>query len=101
MRNPLTHLTPREVHLFAIGVWYGIDAAVKLATGRPRAARRVFNETREYVKDDEQQKDRPDLLAGFIRNAWYMLGGFVVGFLAAGLVLGTLGAGYAARLGLL
>lgn len=83
----LRHLTAREAHLFVVGVWYGIDAAVKLATGRPRAARRVFNDTRSYAESDNQSQNRPDLLNGFIRDAWYLLGGFTIGFLAtAGVV---------------
>lgn len=78
----LRHLTWREAHLFELGVYAGVGAAVMARGELWGAAATVFMGLRRRLQSDDQHRDADDLVRGYVRDAWYAGMGFVLAFAA-------------------
>lgn len=81
------HLTYREAHLFIQGSYIGISIPLYYIFGDVGAAASLLTFVHQYLKGDEQKKNAADLLEGWIRDAWYLVGGLIIGIIIGSIIV--------------
>lgn len=75
----IRHLTWREAHLFEVGVWPGLGIALALHYGEAAMVLALVSAVRRKMQAEDQRDEGDDLLRGYIRDAWYLAAGAVLG----------------------